>query len=131
MTVRTFCVPSSIYPECHVFKKVSVSVRLCTSSKARMQMGTTLSPGARMTKMGTVTCMTIESCRARESTTRFIWISILGFAVCALLPTLTHAQAVTITGDARVTHNERKIMPELNTVDAPVRVPAPRAATED
>jgi pimeloyl-ACP methyl ester carboxylesterase len=84
-----------------------------------------------MPKMGTVTCMTIESCRARESTTRFIWISILGFAVCALLPTLTHAQAVTITGDARVTHKESKIMPELNTVDAPVRVPAPRAATDD
>ena len=82
-----------------------------------------------MTNVDTVTGMTSEACRARDSTTRLIRIFTLGLAVCALLPTLTHAQAA--TGDAHVTHKESNIMPELNTVDAPVRAPAPRAATED
>jgi len=84
-----------------------------------------------MTGLDTVTGITSEVCRARDSTTRLIWICTVGLAVCALPPTLAHAQATTTTGDARVTQKESKIMPELNTVDAPVRAPAPRAATED
>src|SRR5688572_25372776 len=88
------------------------------------------SPGAHMTQFHTATGRTSDACRARQRTTGLIRICIVGLALCASLPTLAHSQAVTTTGDARVTDKESRIMPELNTVDA-VRAPTPRAATED
>ena len=84
-----------------------------------------------MTQLDTATGLTSDACRARQSTTGLIRICIAGLALCASLPTLSHAQAATTTGDARVTQREIKIMPELNKLDAPARAPAPRAATED
>ena len=84
-----------------------------------------------MTCAKNVTGMTSVACPAQQSTIRLTWICIVGLALCASLPTLAHSQAVTLTGDARVTNKESKIMPELNTVDVPVRASPPRAATPD
>jgi len=84
-----------------------------------------------MTQLATATGLTSDACRAQQRTTGLIRLCITGLALCASLPTLAHSQAVTTTRDARVTDKESRIMPELTTVDAPARAPAPRAATED
>ena len=83
-----------------------------------------------MTYVYTATGTRSEACRARDSGTRVIRICAVGLAVCASLPTLTHAQAAITPGDARVAQEEIKIMPELNTLDAPVTAPAPRVTAD-
>ncbi len=84
-----------------------------------------------MTYVNTVTCMTNEACRARDSTARLIWICTLGLAVCTSPSTLAHAQAATSSREPLATLNGSKKMPELNTVEAPVTAPAARTPTED
>ena len=72
----------------HVFKTVSLGVSIWRSSKGRMQTGQLFHMEARMTNLNTVTGMTSEACRARDSTARLIWICTLGLAVCTSPSTL-------------------------------------------
>jgi pimeloyl-ACP methyl ester carboxylesterase len=84
-----------------------------------------------MTRFDSVTGVTGDACRARESTTRLTWICSVGLAVGVSLATLAHAQPVPTTPGANGTRNEGNMIAELKTVDAPDQAPATRKSTED
>ena len=63
--------------------------------------------------------------RLRDNTARLLRICTLALGMYAALAALAHAQNVSTTRDARVTHREGKNMTELNTLDATVEAPAP------
>ena len=67
----------------------------------------------------------------RRAMARFVCLSALGLAVCASRPTLVPAQTALPARDALPPFKEGTNMSGLNTANAPLATPAPRAATED